>query len=118
MVEPGFVQDFHTCTAADTITSIRVDIGEMRADMRHLTERMAAYMSRTEAIQHDHESRLRSVEAVSQTVQNVSRIEKRLATVERALAEASGRDRFIGYLKDIVLGGLGAAVGLFGGGMI
>ena len=95
-VEDGFCQEFpQGCSAADIIIEMRIDIREMRTDLRHNTETMAEYARCLDTILQDHETRLRSVEA------------------ERA--EEAGRNRVIGYLKDVAIGLLGAVAGLLGG---
>ena len=95
-VEDGFCQEFpQGCSAADIIIEMRIDIGEMRTDLRHNTETMAEYARRLDTILHDHETRLRSVEA-------------------EQLVEV-GRNRVIGYLKDAAIGLVGAVTGLLGG---
>lgn len=119
MTDTGFAQDFSPgCSAAETITGMRVDIGEMRADMRHLAQQLTAYMERNEACQADHEARLRAVETAAIAVQKVADLERRVGSIETTLAETAGQNRTIGYLKDIALGLVGALVGLAGGGWI
>lgn len=112
----GFEQQLdHDCTAAERITGMRIDIGEMRSDMRHLVETVAGYMERSEQCQQDHEARLRAVETAAIAVAQIADIDRRLDILEKSTAEATGRDRTIGYLITAGVGFLSAGIGLFAG---
>lgn len=89
------MEDRHTCFSAKELSEMREDIGEMRGDIRGMTTLIAEYVKRLDASLVDHEDRLR--------------------TVEGCLAQMAGRDKTLGVLKDILLGVIGAVLGLIAG---
>jgi len=92
----GFSQEFpQGCSAAEIITDMRIDIGEMRADLRNNTKTIEGYAHRLDAVLNDHEKRLRCIES------------------DRA--QTVGGAKALNYLKDLGIGLLGALAGLTGG---
>lgn len=101
-----------TVQPGETITGMRVDIGEMRSDMRHLAETMTAYMERAEDCQRDHETRLRAVETAALAVAQIANIDTRLGAVEDTVAGIATRDKTISWMINGAAGAIGSLVTL------
>ena len=105
----GFAQNLG---GDEVITGMRIDIGEMRSDMRHLAETMTTYMERAESCQQDHEARIRAVETAALAVAQIADIQSRLKIVEGRVITTTGRDRFLEKALNFAIGAIGAIVAL------